>query len=138
VKPPKGIISGDTLSANPNLRLLNSRRVGEHPAEGLADSARVAQLGVAGPAGSAEQIKDLAADLDRHHDPAGVKLAFAQGEPIQVADLREDTPSAANEIVLRAGFRALLVTPLLRGKDIVGMLVSAAARQVRSHRIPWT
>ena len=28
-----------------------------------------------------------------------------------------------NEIVLRAGFRALLVTPLLRGKEIVGMLV---------------
>ena len=28
-----------------------------------------------------------------------------------------------NEIVLRAGFRALLVTPLLRGEEIVGMLV---------------
>ena len=64
--------------------------------------------------------------LRRQHigiDEPHVKLAFAQGEPIQVADLREDTPSAANEIVLRAGFRALLVTPLLRGKDIVGMLV---------------
>ena len=28
-----------------------------------------------------------------------------------------------NEIILRAGFRALLVAPLLRGKDVVGMLV---------------
>ena len=28
-----------------------------------------------------------------------------------------------NEIILRAGFRALLVAPLLRGEDIVGMLV---------------
>jgi signal transduction histidine kinase len=31
--------------------------------------------------------------------------------------------SAANDIVLRAGFRALLIAPLLRGEDIVGMLV---------------
>ena len=28
-----------------------------------------------------------------------------------------------NEIILRAGFRALLVAPLLRGDEIVGMLV---------------
>ena len=49
--------------------------------------------------------------------------AFLEGEPIQVPDLREGVSSAANEIVLRAGFRALLVTPLLRGKEIVGMLV---------------
>jgi GAF domain-containing protein len=44
-------------------------------------------------------------------------------EPVQVADLREDTPSAANEIVLRAGYRARLVAPLIRGKNVVGMLV---------------
>jgi two-component system, NtrC family, sensor kinase len=37
--------------------------------------------------------------------------------------LREDTPSPANEIVLRAGFRARLVAPLLRGENVVGMLV---------------
>ena len=49
--------------------------------------------------------------------------AFLEGEPIQVPDLREGVSSAANEIVLRAGFRALLVTPLLRGKEIVGRLV---------------
>ncbi|HEV3160814.1 MAG TPA: response regulator, partial [Xanthobacteraceae bacterium] len=52
-----------------------------------------------------------------------VELAFAEGEPIQVADLREDAPSAANEIVLRAGYRARLLAPLFRGDDIVGMLV---------------
>ena len=45
------------------------------------------------------------------------------GEPIQVPDLRKAVSSAANEIVLRAGFRARLVTPLLRGDEIVGMLV---------------
>ena len=38
-------------------------------------------------------------------------------------DLREAVSSAANDIVLRAGFRALLIAPLLRGEDIVGMLV---------------
>jgi GAF domain-containing protein len=56
------------------------------------------------------------------HEP-NVELAFAEGELIQVADLRDDAPSAANEIVLRAGYRARLVAPLLRGEEIVGMLV---------------
>ena len=56
-------------------------------------------------------------------DEPNVERAFAEGEPIQVADLREDTPSPANEIVLRAGFRARLVAPLLRGENVVGMLV---------------
>ena len=56
------------------------------------------------------------------HEP-NVELALAQREPIQVADLREQAPSAVNEIILRAGFRALLVAPLLRGEEVVGMLV---------------
>ena len=56
-------------------------------------------------------------------EDSNIKLAFAQGEPIQVADLREDAPSAANEIVLRAGYRARLLAPLSRGGEIVGMLV---------------
>ena len=56
-------------------------------------------------------------------DEPNVVQALAQGEPIQVADLREEAPSAVNEIILRAGYRARLVAPLLRGEDIVGMLV---------------
>ena len=70
--------------------------------------------------------QELIDALARQHigfDEPNVELAFAQGEPIQVADLREDAPSAASEIVLRAGFRARLVAPLLRGEDVVGMLV---------------
>ena len=51
------------------------------------------------------------------------RAVLAQREPIQVADLREEAPSALNEIILRAGFRALLVAPLLRGEEIVGLLV---------------
>jgi two-component system, NtrC family, sensor kinase len=49
--------------------------------------------------------------------------ALAQPEPVQIADLKEQPTSAVNEIILRAGFRALLVAPLLRGKNVVGMLV---------------
>ena len=59
-------------------------------------------------------------------DEPNVEQALAQGEPVQVADLREGAPSAASEVIQviqRAGFRALLVAPLLRGEDVVGMLV---------------
>ena len=56
-------------------------------------------------------------------DEANVALALAQHEPVQIADLNEATPSAVNDIILHAGYRALLVAPLLRGEDIVGILV---------------
>src|SRR6516225_6727583 len=56
-------------------------------------------------------------------DDPNIKSALAHHEPIQIADLREGAPSAVNEIILRAGFRALLVAPLLRGENIVGVLV---------------
>ena len=49
--------------------------------------------------------------------------ALAQPEPVQIADLKEQPTSAVNEIILRAGFRALLVAPLVCGDDVVGMLV---------------
>ena len=50
-------------------------------------------------------------------------LAMARGEPIQVADLQDDAQSPLNEIILRAGFRARLVAPLIHGGEVVGMLV---------------
>jgi signal transduction histidine kinase len=52
-----------------------------------------------------------------------VAVVFAEREPLQVPDLREGAPSAVNEIVMRAGFRAVLVAPLIRGEEIVGLLV---------------
>ena len=52
-----------------------------------------------------------------------VVQALAQSEPIQVADLRDETPNEINEITLRAGFRARLTAPLMRGEDVVGFLV---------------
>src|SRR3984957_17896612 len=53
-----------------------------------------------------------------------VALVLAQREPIQVADLQQE-PSAdiINQITLRAGFRARLVAPLIRGEDVIGLLV---------------
>ena len=56
-------------------------------------------------------------------DEPNIAQALAQLEPIQIADLREEAPNAINEITLRAGYRARLVAPLLRGNDVVGMLV---------------
>jgi len=58
-------------------------------------------------------------DLD---DPNVVEV-FAQREPLQVADLKKEAASELNKIALRAGYRARMVAPLLRGEDIVGMLV---------------
>ena len=56
-------------------------------------------------------------------DDPNVAEVFAQREPTQVADLREEPASDINEITLRAGYRARMVAPLLRGEDIVGTLV---------------
>jgi signal transduction histidine kinase len=56
-------------------------------------------------------------------DDPNVVQALAQPEPIQVADLRDEAPNEINEITLRAGFRARLVAPLMRGEDVVGLLV---------------
>jgi signal transduction histidine kinase len=50
-----------------------------------------------------------------------VARALAEREPIQVADTR-DQPSV-NEIIRRAGYRALLIAPLIRLNDVVGFLV---------------
>jgi signal transduction histidine kinase/CheY-like chemotaxis protein len=49
--------------------------------------------------------------------------AAAQRAPVQVADLKELPPSPTFNILLRAGYRALLVVPLLGPEGIVGMLV---------------
>jgi signal transduction histidine kinase len=56
-------------------------------------------------------------------DDPNVVSALTQREPTQIADLREEPASEINDIILRAGYRALMVAPLLRGEDIVGMLV---------------
>jgi len=56
-------------------------------------------------------------------DETNIATALTQHEPIQVADLREEAANAINEIILRAGYRARMTAPLIRGEDVVGMLV---------------
>jgi signal transduction histidine kinase/DNA-binding response OmpR family regulator len=56
-------------------------------------------------------------------DDANVAAVLTGREPVQIAELRDEAPNPINEITLRAGFRARLTAPLLRGRDIVGLLV---------------
>jgi hypothetical protein len=56
--------------------------------------------------------QELIEALTQRHigiDEPNITPAFLAGEPIQAADLREGVSSAANEIILRAGYRARLV-----------------------------
>src|SRR5215813_8443248 len=60
--------------------------------------------------------RELIEALTQRHiglDEPNITPAFLAGEPIQVSDLREAVSSGANDVVLRAGFRALLIAPLL-------------------------
>ncbi len=42
---------------------------------------------------------------------------------MQVADMRAEPPIPAKELMLRAGYRALLLVPLLRCNEVIGALV---------------
>jgi GAF domain-containing protein len=66
-----------------------------------------------------------AAISDRHIGVGDVNIGDAtrRREPIQIADLRETPASTLNDIILSAGYRALLVVPLLGPDRIVGALV---------------
>src|SRR5262245_55766306 len=52
-----------------------------------------------------------------------VAQAAMQRAPVQVADLKEANPTALKEVVLRAGYRAVLVMPLLSRDKLMGALV---------------
>jgi GAF domain-containing protein len=68
----------------------------------------------------------IAAISDQHiglDDGNNIATATAQRKPVQVADTRDEPTSAVNEIVLREGYRSLLIIPLLRPDHIVGALV---------------
>jgi GAF domain-containing protein/DNA-binding response OmpR family regulator/HAMP domain-containing protein len=70
--------------------------------------------------------RELIDALGKQHislEEQNVALVLAQREPVQVPDLSTEAPNAINEITLRAGFRARLTAPLIRGRDVVGMLV---------------
>jgi GAF domain-containing protein len=65
------------------------------------------------------------AELRRRHIGIGetaISEAVERRLPIQIPDIRDD-PSAAVDTIVRAGFRALLILPLLSPEKIVGALV---------------
>ena len=67
----------------------------------------------------------IAAELRDSHIRVGktaIGKAVEQRVPVQVPDLQVD-PSATLDVILRAGFRALLLIPLLGTERVVGALV---------------
>jgi GAF domain-containing protein len=52
-----------------------------------------------------------------------IGAATTQRKPIQVPDIRNEPTSPVNEIIVREGYRGILVIPLLRPDHIVGALV---------------
>jgi signal transduction histidine kinase len=52
-----------------------------------------------------------------------VASAIEQRGPVQLPDIRQEPSTPIHDIILRAGYRALLAIPLLRPGHIVGLLV---------------
>jgi signal transduction histidine kinase len=70
--------------------------------------------------------EDLIAAIKERHiriGDAGIGEAAAQRAPLQIADLREQPPSELIDVIIRAGFRAVLIVPLLGAERVVGALV---------------
>jgi signal transduction histidine kinase len=67
----------------------------------------------------------IAAIKERHIriGDAGIGRAAAQRAPLQIADVHNQPESEILDVVVRAGFRALLIVPLLGADRIVGALV---------------
>jgi GAF domain-containing protein len=73
--------------------------------------------------GMDQELIDALTQRHIDFDDPNIAEVFAQREPTQVADLKDEAASELNKIALRAGYRARMVAPLLRGEEIVGMLV---------------
>ena len=63
-------------------------------------------------------VRNMHADISK-----AVGLATETHEPEQVADLRDLPATLVNDTILRAGYRARLLVPLLRSGKVVGALV---------------
>jgi signal transduction histidine kinase/CheY-like chemotaxis protein len=72
--------------------------------------------------GMSEEL--IAAITDQHVALSNaVSEAAAQGEPVQVGDLQNEPPSMVNDMIMKAGYRARLLVPLIRSGETVGALV---------------
>jgi signal transduction histidine kinase len=67
----------------------------------------------------------IAAFKERHVriGDAGIGQAASQRAPLQIADVQNEPPSQNLDVVVRAGYRAVLIVPLLGAERIVGALV---------------
>jgi signal transduction histidine kinase len=66
-----------------------------------------------------EELRKQKIGLDNPRIESGIK----RNTPIEIADIRQETSTPVNAIILRAGYRALLALPLSRPGQIVGLLV---------------
>jgi GAF domain-containing protein len=62
-------------------------------------------------------------DRKLHIGETAIGTAAEQRMPIQIADVQNDPSSLVLDVIVRAGFRALLVVPLLGADRILGALV---------------
>src|SRR4029077_4653299 len=73
--------------------------------------------------------EELIAAIRKHHVGVGVEAddpvgkAYATRPQVQIHDPREEAKTPVLELVLRAGYRALLVIPLVGPESVVGALV---------------
>jgi signal transduction histidine kinase len=68
---------------------------------------------------------EIVTELKRSHiriGQTGIGEAVERGMPIQVADIQND-PTLTLDVIVRAGFRALLYVPLIGTEKIIGALV---------------
>jgi signal transduction histidine kinase/CheY-like chemotaxis protein len=73
--------------------------------------------------GTSAELIDALRATRIHIDETFVGRAAKAGEPWQAASLSEETPDAHIDRLLDAGWRSMLVVPLLRHPDILGALV---------------
>src|SRR5713101_5891161 len=71
---------------------------------------------------SEEMIQAIAGQHITVND-ANMGIATMQRRPVQIPDVRNEPQTPMNAIILREGYRAVLVMPLLRPDRIVGALV---------------
>src|SRR6266568_68916 len=73
--------------------------------------------------GMTEEMIKAIADQHITVNDARMGTATTQRRPVQIPDVRNEPQTPMNDIIVREGYRALLVMPLLRPDRIVGALV---------------
>ena len=88
--------------------------------------------------GMDEKIIAEITDRHMHIGETAIGQAAEQRMPVQIADIQNDPSSAVLDVIVRAGFRALLVVPLLGADRIVGALVVRRSSPATFPRAPST